>query len=105
MGEDLQMETGEYFLNEQERLKKKDMETRERQKAKTALKKLDRAKAYEPPAPLKKRKVESASGVSQEGQKERFRSSSVKLVRGARTSRLRSPRRRALLVHLRQIAG
>merc|ERR1712136_34141 len=36
------------------RLKKKDMETRERQKAKTALKKLDRAKAYEPPAPLRR---------------------------------------------------
>lgn len=42
------------------------METRERQKAKTALKKLDRAKAYEPPAPVKKRKVESAGGEVQD---------------------------------------
>jgi ribosomal RNA assembly protein len=60
--EDLQMETGEYFLNEQERLKKKDMETRERQKAKTAQRKQERAKAFEPPAPAKKRKAESTGG-------------------------------------------
>jgi len=48
--EDLQMETGEYFLNEQERDQKKRVERRETQKAKTAEKRRERAKEYDPAA-------------------------------------------------------
>lgn len=46
--EDLQMETGEYFLNEQERDQKKKVEQREAQKAKSMQRKAERAKEYDP---------------------------------------------------------
>merc|ERR1711865_639464 len=48
--EDLQMETGEYFLNEQERDQKKKVEQREAQKAKSLQRKAERAKEYDPSA-------------------------------------------------------
>merc|ERR1711879_630643 len=46
--EDIMMETGEYFLNEQERDQKKRIERRETQKAKSAEKRRERAKEYDP---------------------------------------------------------
>merc|ERR1719263_1442374 len=46
--EDIQMETGEYFLDEQERDAKKRYERREQQKTKSAEKRRERAKEYDP---------------------------------------------------------
>merc|ERR1712032_1246868 len=54
--EDIQMETGEYFLDEKERQQKKLYEKRVAQAAKSAEKKRERAKDFEAPAPSKKRK-------------------------------------------------
>merc|ERR1712159_404608 len=48
--EDLQMESGEYFLNEQEREHKKRIEKREAQIQKSAAKRLKRAEQFQPPA-------------------------------------------------------
>merc|ERR1719262_1910553 len=47
--EDLLMESGEYFLNEQERLAKKNAERREAQREKSTKKRRERAKEFEPP--------------------------------------------------------
>merc|ERR1719263_436553 len=56
--EDLMMEAGEYFLNEQEREQKKRVERRISQKVKSAEKRAERAKEYDPslaaPAPKKR---------------------------------------------------
>merc|ERR1712113_633247 len=61
--EDIQMETGEYFLNEQERQQKQMHEKRVAQAAKSAEKKRERAKAFEAPAPGKpKRKHAETAG-------------------------------------------
>merc|ERR1711865_831505 len=46
--EDLQMETGEFFLDEQERDSKKRFERREAMKANSAAKRKERAKEYDP---------------------------------------------------------
>merc|ERR1719262_665530 len=46
--EDLMLETGEYFLNEQEREQKKRVERRISQKVKSAEKRAERAKEYDP---------------------------------------------------------
>jgi len=46
--EDIQMETGEYFLDEQEKDAKKRYERREQQKTKSAEKRRERAKEYDP---------------------------------------------------------
>merc|ERR1719262_1633860 len=50
--EDLMMESGEYFLNEQERQQKKHSEKLQAQRAKTAEKRQKRAAEFEPPAEL-----------------------------------------------------
>jgi len=68
--EDLQMETGEYFLNEKEKQLRSRIAKREAQQAKSAEKRRERAKEYEPPAPAKatkKRKEvdESAKEMAQ----------------------------------------
>merc|ERR1712151_1043542 len=47
--EDLLMESGEYFLDEQERQTKKRIERQEKQKVKSAEKKKERAKEFDPP--------------------------------------------------------
>jgi len=65
--EDIQMETGEYFLNEQERESKKRFERREDQKAKSAEKRRERAKDYDPAvaaASQKKPRREAETGES-----------------------------------------
>lgn len=65
--EDLQMETGEFFLNEQERDQKKRIERRDSQKAKSAENRRERAKQYDPAlaaANTKKRPREQESGES-----------------------------------------
>lgn len=54
--EDLQMETGEYFLNEKEKELRKRVAKREAQQAKSAEKRRERAKEFEPPAPSKTKK-------------------------------------------------
>ncbi|CAE8712059.1 unnamed protein product, partial [Polarella glacialis] len=61
--EDLQMETGEYFLDEKEREQKNRIAKRESQVAKSAEKRRERAKDYEAPAAAskpKKRKAEDS---------------------------------------------
>jgi len=65
--EDIQMETGEYFLDEQERDQKKRMERRDQMKAKSAEKRRERAKEYDPAvataaANAKKRPREQGEG-------------------------------------------
>lgn len=68
--EDLLMESGEYFLNEQERQQKKRIERREVQKAKTAEKKRERAKVFEPrPADKQKKRKAPETGTSGESAK------------------------------------
>lgn len=62
--EDLAMESGEYFLNEQERQAKQREERRAAQKAKTAEKKAERAKVFEPPAESKGKKKRAAESAS-----------------------------------------
>jgi len=61
--EDLMMESGEYFLNEKERQLRQRAAKYEQQKAKSAEKRRDRAKVFEPPAADgkagKKRKAEA----------------------------------------------
>merc|ERR1712113_1068836 len=59
---DEQIETGEYFLNEQERLQKKQDERRVAQAAKSAEKRRERAKEFEPPAPIKAKRKHDANG-------------------------------------------
>jgi len=63
--EDLQMESGEYFLSEQERLAKKKQERLEKQKEKTMEKKKKRAEEFEPPK-SKKRKIEEKAETTEE---------------------------------------
>merc|ERR1712060_135789 len=60
--EDLQMETGEYFLNEQERKAKQMHEKFAAQAAKSAEKKRERAKEFEPPAPGKPKRKRAETG-------------------------------------------
>jgi len=68
--EDLLMESGEYFLNEQERQQKKRIERREVQKAKTAEKKRERAKVFEPrPEDKQKKRKAPETGTSGESAK------------------------------------
>mmetsp|Transcript_85530 Transcript_85530/g.151384 ORF Transcript_85530/g.151384 Transcript_85530/m.151384 type:complete len:384 (+) Transcript_85530:39-1190(+) len=64
--EDLQMESGEYFLDEKERQARQRVAKREAQIAKSAEKKRERAKEYEPPAASKpkKRRQEDGDGES-----------------------------------------
>eukprot|EP00440_Ansanella_granifera_P047983 gb/GFBE01051978.1/.p1 GENE.gb/GFBE01051978.1/~~gb/GFBE01051978.1/.p1 ORF type:complete len:150 (+),score=59.35 gb/GFBE01051978.1/:1-450(+) len=65
--EDLQMESGEYFLDEKERAARQRVAKREAQIAKSAEKRRERAKEYEPPAASskpKKRKSEEGGGES-----------------------------------------
>jgi ribosomal RNA assembly protein len=59
--EDILMETGEYFLNEQERQLKKQAEKRQAQAAKSAERKRERDKLFEPPAEVAKPKKSKAS--------------------------------------------
>lgn len=66
--EDLLLESGEYFLNEAERLQKKHQERLEAQKAKSLEKKRERAKEFEAPAEPKAKKKKSAE--SQESAKD-----------------------------------
>ncbi|CAE7681560.1 KRR1 [Symbiodinium sp. CCMP2592] len=66
--EDLQMESGEYFLNEKEKQLRQRIAKREAQQAKSAEKRRERAKEFEPPAPAKakKRKGQDAGETTQE---------------------------------------
>jgi len=64
--EDIQMETGEYFLSEKERLDKKKKERIEKQKEKTTEKKAKRAAEFEAPPAAKKAKVEAAAETTEE---------------------------------------
>jgi len=57
--EDLQMESGEYFLDEKERQARQRVAKREAQIAKSAEKRRERAKEYEPPAASSKPKKRS----------------------------------------------
>merc|ERR1712151_542501 len=61
--EDLLLESGEYFLNEQER---KRVARREEQASKSAQKRQERTKEFEPPVAknLKKRKAEAGMDAS-----------------------------------------
>lgn len=74
--EDIQMETGEYFLDEKEREARKSVAKREAQVAKSAERRRERAKEYEPPAaaskPKKRRREDGgdAAGGSGESAKE-----------------------------------
>lgn len=64
--EDLLMQSGEYFLNEQERQLKKQKERKAAQMAKSAEKKAERAKQFEAPAASqgkKKKKADSAAAA------------------------------------------
>ncbi|CAK9002287.1 unnamed protein product [Durusdinium trenchii] len=67
--EDLQMESGEFFLNEKERQLRQRIAKREAQQAKSAEKRRERAKEYEPPVPKakkpKKASEESAKEIAQ----------------------------------------
>lgn len=63
--EDLMMETGEYFLDEQERERKKRVERREAQKIKTAEKRRERAKEYDPAAADSKKKTKRPEEVGE----------------------------------------
>merc|ERR1712060_402837 len=72
--EDIQMETGEYFLNEQERQSKKLYEKRVAQAAKSAEKKRERAKAFEVPAPSKPKRKHNSIGDSSQGAGEKTES-------------------------------
>lgn len=63
--EDIAMETGEFFLDEQERDSKKRFERRETMKANSAAKRKERAKEYDPAiaaANFKKRPRDKAEG-------------------------------------------
>eukprot|EP00930_Biecheleria_cincta_P069805 TRINITY_DN57501_c0_g1_i1.p1 TRINITY_DN57501_c0_g1~~TRINITY_DN57501_c0_g1_i1.p1 ORF type:complete len:385 (-),score=105.37 TRINITY_DN57501_c0_g1_i1:22-1176(-) len=66
--EDLQMESGEYFLDEKEKEARQRVAKREAQVAKSAEKRRERAKEYEPPAasskPKKRKKESEAAGES-----------------------------------------
>merc|ERR1711920_924686 len=79
--EDLQIETGEYFLNEQERQQKKMHEKKVAQAAKSAERKRERAKDFEAPAPSKpKRKhdeIGEPAGESAKDLAERLRKKAV----------------------------
>mmetsp|Transcript_97246 Transcript_97246/g.275138 ORF Transcript_97246/g.275138 Transcript_97246/m.275138 type:complete len:374 (-) Transcript_97246:42-1163(-) len=78
--EDLMMESGEYFLNEQERLAKKNTEKRIAQKAKTEEKRRKRAQEFEPPAAAKakaKKPAGSAEGESARELAERLKDKAV----------------------------
>ncbi|CAK0903127.1 unnamed protein product [Prorocentrum cordatum] len=74
--EDLLMESGEYFLNEQERLAKKNAERREAQREKSTKKRQERAKEFEPPTAgssgdgpaAKKRRASDAAAGSAGGE-------------------------------------
>lgn len=68
--EDLQMESGEYFLDEKERQLRQQIARRDAQVAKSAEKRKERAKEFEPPTTSKKRKNEDASGSKEESAKE-----------------------------------
>merc|ERR1712060_423683 len=72
--EDLQMETGEYFLDEKERQQKKMYEKRVAQAAKSAEKKRERAKAFEVPAPSKPKRKHNSTGESSQGAGEKTES-------------------------------
>jgi len=66
--EDLMMESGEYFLDERERQWKKKVEQRTSQAVKSAERRRERAKEYEPPAPAKpKKRKGSTEDSSQTG--------------------------------------
>lgn len=64
--EDLQMESGEYFLSEKERLDKKRKERVEKQIEKTTEKKAKRAAEFEAPPKAKKAKIEEKSETVEE---------------------------------------
>jgi len=74
--EDVLMETGEYFLNEQEKDQKKRIERRDTQKAKSAEKRRERAKEYDPvvaASAQKKPKKELQTGESTQDMASRLR--------------------------------
>jgi len=82
--EDVLMETGEYFLDEQERQTKKRIERQVQQKAKSAEKRRERAKEFEPPTqtdkaePQKKRKAHGTEAdESAKAMAERLRAQDV----------------------------
>merc|ERR550532_2451614 len=69
--EDILMETGEYFLNEQERQMKKQAEKRQAQAAKSAERKRERDKLFEPPsAAAKPKKSKTPSSEKAESTQE-----------------------------------
>mmetsp|Transcript_64045 Transcript_64045/g.139278 ORF Transcript_64045/g.139278 Transcript_64045/m.139278 type:complete len:372 (+) Transcript_64045:94-1209(+) len=72
--EDLLMESGEYFLNEQERQTKKRAERYEAQKAKSVEKRKERAQQFEAPKQKKRKKEASADTESPKEMAERLKS-------------------------------
>merc|ERR1711957_1114962 len=67
--EDLQMETGEFFLNEQERKSKQMHEKWAAQTAKSREKKAERAKEFDAPAPVKTKRKRAEAGDEGGGEK------------------------------------
>ncbi|CAJ1451119.1 unnamed protein product [Effrenium voratum] len=64
--EDLQMESGEYFLNEKEKQLRQRIAKREAQQAKTAEKRRERAKEFDPPPVKAKQKAETKQETAKE---------------------------------------
>lgn len=85
--EDLLMESGEYFLDEQEREQRQRLAKREAQTVKSAEKKRERAKEFEPQAPAKaKRKREEEVVESAKDIAARLRDKATSLPKKTKTS-------------------
>merc|ERR1712217_620634 len=100
--EDLQMESGEYFLNEQERQAKQRRERLETQKLKTTERKRERAKEFEAPTAQassstgKKRK--GAGSTGNEGVAESAKDLAEKIVARTAASKRKKKEAKSLLL-------